>query len=114
MKYAKLINNSPAFAPNPILVDNNWIGNPPGEIYYEEGYKPVIYNDYPGDAGEGYEWVEKWVETDYSIQRKWEKIEVPISEQEALTKYINELTGKNDTNLEEASESLIHIVKEVK
>ena len=114
MKYAKLINSYPQYAPNPIRVGENWIGNPSGEIYYNEGYKPVIYNDYPGDPGEGYEWVEKWVETDYSIQQNWEKVEVPISDWEALTKYINELTGKNDTNLEEATESLILITKEEK
>ena len=41
MKYAKLINNSPVYAPNPILHNGLWYGNPPGEIYEADGYKPV-------------------------------------------------------------------------
>lgn len=45
MKYAKLINNYPAYAPNPILHNGLWYGNPPGEIYEAEGYKPKIDND---------------------------------------------------------------------
>ena len=41
----------------------------------------------------------------------------PEAEQEqaeALTRYSNELTGANDTTLEEATETLIKIVKEDK
>ena len=33
MKYAKLIDGYPVYAPNPILHNGVWIGNPPGEIY---------------------------------------------------------------------------------
>lgn len=33
MRYAKLINAYPTYAPNPIKHDGFWYGNPPGEIY---------------------------------------------------------------------------------
>lgn len=33
MTYAKLIDGEIHFAPNPIRVGDNWIGNPPGEVY---------------------------------------------------------------------------------
>lgn len=36
------------------------------------------------------------------------------AEEQALTRYSNELTGANDTTLEEATETLIKIVKEDK
>lgn len=51
MIYAKLIDNKLVFAPNPILVDGNWIGNPPGSVYEAEGYKPVQYTDTPETEG---------------------------------------------------------------
>ena len=75
-RYAKLVNNYPSFAPNPILHENTWVGNPPNEVYEEEGYKPVIYNDMP-IAPEGYYYEEKWTESENSIIQSWELIEIP-------------------------------------
>ena len=43
MDYAKLIDSSIRYAPNPIVIDDRQIGNPPGEVYISEGYKPVVY-----------------------------------------------------------------------
>ena len=71
MKYAKLINNFPVYAPNPILVDGAYIGNPPGEVYEAEGYKPVVYSDPPSDPPAGYQWVESWSEGDGNIVQGW-------------------------------------------
>lgn len=71
MKYAKLINNSPAYAPNPIRVNGAYIGNPPGSVYEAEGYKPVVYSDHPGEAPAGYQWVESWSEGDGNIVQGW-------------------------------------------
>jgi hypothetical protein len=45
MRYAKLINNYHAYAPNPIFHNGLWYGNPPYEIYEVEGYKPKIDNN---------------------------------------------------------------------
>lgn len=71
MRYAKLINNSASYAPNPILVDGAYIGNPPGEVYEAQGYKPVVYADPPGEAPAGYQWQESWSEGDGNIVQGW-------------------------------------------
>lgn len=112
MKYAKLINNYPQYAPNPILHDGLWYGNPPGEIYEAEGYKPVHFNEQPTEPGEGYQWVETWGETDTEIVQDWVLVEVPITDEEALVRYSNELTGSEDETLTDATETLIKHFKE--
>lgn len=84
MRYAKLIDNYPQYAPNPILVSENWIGNPPGEVYESEGYKPVVYTEPPGEPDEGYVWREVWTETDDSIVQGWEQVEAELTADEAM------------------------------
>ena len=113
MRYAKLIDGRPVYAPNPILHNGLWFGNPPGSVYEADGYKPVQYTDPPGEPDEGYQWVEKWVETETTILQGWEQVLVPISEDEALTRYANELTGNEDETLTEATETLLKKLKEV-
>ena len=71
MRYAKLIDNFPAYAPKPILVNSSYIGNPPGSVYEAEGYQPVVYSDHPGEAPAGYQWVERWSEGDGNIVQGW-------------------------------------------
>ena len=114
MKYAKLINNHISYAPNPIKHAGLWCGNPPGEIYEAERYKPVRYTEPPTEPGEGYQWSETWSETEDAILQGWEQVLVPISEEEALTRYANELTGNEDETLTEATETLIKQLKEDK
>lgn len=75
-RYAKLVNNYPKFAPNPIKINSTYIGNPSDEIYEEEEYKPVVYTDMP-IAPEGYYYEEKWNETDNFITQSWELIKIP-------------------------------------
>jgi hypothetical protein len=113
MNYAKLIEGELIFAPNPIKVGNAYIGNPPGSVYEAEGYKPVRYTDPPTEPGEGYQWQESWSETDTEIVQGWVLLEVPISEEDALVRYSNELTGAEDRTLAEATETLIKTVLEV-
>lgn len=112
MRYAKLIDGKPVYAPNPILHNGLWYGNPPGSVYEDEGYKPVVYSDPPGDAPDGYQWSEIWSEDEGNIQQGWVLVEVPITDEEALVRYANELTGATDETLTEATETLIKIVKE--
>lgn len=112
MKYAKIINNYPTYAPNPILHNDLWYGNPPSSVYEAEGYKPVTYTDPPTEPGEGYRWAETWSETEFEIVQGWVLVEVPITDEEALVRYSNELTGAEDETLTEATETLIKIVKE--
>jgi hypothetical protein len=112
MRYAKLINNFPTYAPNPIKHGGRWYGNPPSSVYEAEGYKPVVYTDQPSDPPSGYAWSETWSETDTEIVQGWVLVEVPITDEEALVRYSNEITGASDTTLTEATETLIKIVKE--
>ena len=71
MRYAKLINDDPSYAPNPILLDGVRIGNPPAELYLGEGFKPVQYTDRPEPQGAG-RYIEKWAETEEAIVQGWE------------------------------------------
>jgi len=112
MKYAKLINQYPSYAPNPIHIGNRWWCNPPGSVYVAEDYKPVRFTDQPTEPGEGYQWVETWSETDTEIVQGWGLEEIPITEDEALTRYTNEITGASDSTLQEATETLIKNIKE--
>ena len=83
MIYAKLIEGELIFAPNPILVDDNYIGNPPGSVYEAEGYKPVQYTD-PPETEPGYIAVPGWEETETEIVQSWEIVEEDISADEAM------------------------------
>lgn len=80
MEYAKLINGYPVYAPNPILVDGSYIGNPPGSVYEEEGYKPVRHTE-PGEAPEGFTWVPHWEEQAEEIVQVWEPEEISDDEE---------------------------------
>ena len=114
MKYTQLINNFRSYAPNPILINGSYIGNPPGSVYEAEGYKPVVYSDPPSDPPAGYQWTETWSEEQGNIQQGWVLEEIPISEDDALIRYANELTGKQDETLEGATETLLKLFKEDK
>ena len=106
MKYAKLIDGAIRYAPNPIIIADRQIGNPPGEVYTAEGYKPVVYTD-PPQTEPGYIAVPGWEEQADEIVQTWTVEEVPITEEEALVRYSNELTGASDETLVEATETLI-------
>ena len=70
MDYAKLIDGEIQFAPNPILIGGNYIGNPPGSVYEAEGYKAVTYTD-PPTVEPGYIAVPGWQEEDDEIVQVW-------------------------------------------
>lgn len=87
MRYGKLNDGNLSLAPNPILHDGLWVGNPPAEVYLAEGYKPVILNEQPEPLGVGW-WVELWTEDKLNIYNVWEWHEATdddeISDAEAL------------------------------
>ena len=111
MRYAKLENNYLYYAPNPIMVSGNWYGNPPGSVYEAEGYKPVRYAEQP-KVEPGYIAIPSWCETETEIVQTWSVETKPITEDEALSSYANELTGSNAETLQEATENLIKYIKE--
>lgn len=76
MRYATLSNNQIHYAPNPIKVGDRVIGNPPGEVYTEQGYLPVIETD-PPEAPDGYYMEPHWTEQDGQIVQEWEAVELP-------------------------------------
>lgn len=76
MRYAKLINNSLVYAPNPIIIGDRQIGNPPGEVYEAEGYLPVRYTE-PPEVEPGYVAVPGWEEQDEAIVQTWTVEEEP-------------------------------------
>lgn len=84
MRYAKLNNGQISYAPNPILHDGLWYGNPSAEVYLTEGYKPVVFSTQPEPLGDGY-YVEKWTETFTNIVQNWEWVEDDsVSAEEAI------------------------------
>ena len=90
MKYAKLINGCPQFAPNPIRAGENWVGNPSEAVCLAQGFKPVSETDYPAQTPPaGYRWQLRWTETESFILQSWELSEIPpeeeLSAEEALT-----------------------------
>ena len=70
MKYVKLIDGSISYAPRSVLVDGNWVGNPPAEVLEAEGYKPVRYTEAPA-VEPGYIAVPGWEETGEEIVQTW-------------------------------------------
>lgn len=92
MRYAKLINGSIAYAPNPILHNGLWYGNPPGSVYEAEGYKPVTYTEQPEPLGVG-RWIETWKETDEAIVQGWVWHEATDEDEISDTEAIDMLLG---------------------
>lgn len=92
MRYAKLINAYPTYAPNPILHAGLWYGNPPSSVYEAEGYKPVSLTDQPEPPGVGW-WVETWTETEDAIVQGWTWHEATDEDEISDTEALELLTG---------------------
>ncbi len=76
MMYAKLINANLQIAPNPILHNGLWYGNPPGSVYEAEGYKPVVYAD-PPETEPGLIAVPGWADDGESLRQIWTVVPEP-------------------------------------
>lgn len=92
MRYARLINNYPSYAPNPITVSGTRYGNPPASLLLEQGYKPVSLTDHPEPPGVG-RWVEAWSETDDAIVQGWVWHEATDEDEISDTEALELLTG---------------------
>lgn len=83
MRYAKLIDGFPVYAPNPIKHSGLWYGNPPGSVYEAEGYKPVTFTELP-ETDIGYTAIEGWSETETEIIQTWEIVEAEVDPASAM------------------------------
>ncbi len=54
MRYAKLINNYPSYAPRRIRIGDAWVYNPTGEQLLAEGYLPVSETEPPETDAQHY------------------------------------------------------------
>jgi len=105
--YGTLNNGNLIPAPRRITLGEWTVINPTDEQYEAAGYLPVRYTD-PPIPDEGYYPVSGWEEQDGEIVEVWAIVPNPEpTPDEALTRYANELTGKNDPDLVSATESLI-------
>lgn len=88
MRYAKLINNYPQYAPNPIIVDGRVLGNPTDEMLAKASYLPVIETE-PPEVDELHYAEPRYVERDGQIVQEWDIVELPpepdeVTPEEAL------------------------------
>ena len=106
MRYAKLINNYPSYAPRRMRIGSAWVYNPTDEHLLSEGYLPVVETDAP-EVDERHFATPHWTIQNHQIVQSWTVEEVPITDEEALTRYANELTGADDPDLISAAETMI-------
>lgn len=106
MRYAKLINGYPSYAPHRMKIGSAWVYNPTDAQLLAEGYLPVIETAPPVTDEQHYA-EPHWQEEPNQIVQRWEVKEVPITDEEALTRYANSLTGASDPDLISAAETLI-------
>lgn len=90
MDYARLIEGEIQFAPRKLstIINNEafTVYNPPPALLEFSGYFPVIYNDMPNDASEGYHYEQRYIFNDDEIIQEWVLTEDSdeISDAEAL------------------------------
>ena len=106
MRFAKLIHDFPSYAPRRMKNGSVIVYNPTDAQLLAEGYLPVVETDAP-EVDERHEATPHWTIVNNQIAQSWTVEEVPISEEEALTRYANTLTGANDPDLISAAETLI-------
>ena len=76
MKYAKLINNYPSYAPRRLLIGSAWVYNPTDAQLRAEGYLPVIETE-PPEMDERHYAEPHWAEENGQIIQSWTVGEMP-------------------------------------
>ena len=107
--YGRLINGALVYAPRKM---NTEIGgepytvyNPSAELLAADGWLPVVFTDEP-EAPEGYHYEATYAEENGEIVQGWDLVQDEITEESALIRYANSLTGENDQTLIEAAETM--------
>ena len=106
MRYAKLINNYPSYAPRRLRIGSVIVYNPTDAQLLSEGYLPVVETPMP-EVDERHFATPHWAIQNNQIVQSWTVEEIPITDEEALTRYANTLTGASDPDLISAAETLL-------
>jgi len=106
MRYAKLINSYPSYAPRRMRIGSVIVYNPTDAQLLSGGYLPVIETPAP-ETDEQHYAEPHWAIENNQIVQSWTVAEIPITDEEALTRYANSLTGEDDPDLISAAETLI-------
>ena len=96
MRYAKLINGYPQYAPASIAVGGMTVANPTGEMLLSAGYLPVVTSEPPQTDDLHYP-VSVWAEQGGQIVQVWSVEEIPTEDRPAdlearVTNVENELS----------------------
>ena len=76
MRYAKLINNYPSYAPRRLRIGSAWVYNPTDAQLLAEGYLPVIETE-PPETDERHYAEPHWAEENGQIIQSWTVGEMP-------------------------------------
>lgn len=76
MRYAKLINNYPSYAPRRMIIGDKWVYNPTQEQLTELGYLPVVESE-PPETDEQHYAVASWRIVNDEIVEEWSVLEIP-------------------------------------
>ena len=76
MRYAKLINNYPSYAPRRLRIGSAWVYNPTDAQLLAEGYLPVIETE-PPETDEHHYAEPHWAEENGQIIQSWIVGEMP-------------------------------------
>lgn len=76
MRYAKLINDYPSYAPRKLHIGDKVVFNPTDQMLADAGYLPVIETD-PPEAPEGHHYVSGWEQQGDQIVQIWTLEELP-------------------------------------
>lgn len=86
--------------------------NPTDEMLAEQGWLPVIETD-PPVAPEGYHYEPTYTEEGGEIVQGWVLVQDEITEESAIVRYANEITGADDPDLISAAETMLKQLTEV-
>ena len=115
--YAKIIDGVFTIAPKKInrIIDGQEYTtfNPTGEMLVEQGWLPVVHTNPPNDVPEGWHYEDSFVENNGEIVQNWALVQDEITEEAALVRYANEVTGVDNPDLMSAAETMLKQLTEV-
>ena len=113
---AKIIDGVIVYAPKKIkhFVDGveYAVINPTDEMLADAGWLPVVYTD-PPNAPEGWHCEATYTEWPNEIHQDWTLVQDEITEESALVRYANEVTGVDNPDLMSAAETMLKQLTEV-